>query len=73
MKSRVALVTGGVAGIGGAIGKTLAAQGATVIAVDISEPKVAAYRAATGRPAYVCDVAAFDDVGRAADEIEAAH
>ena len=35
MKSRVALVTGGVAGIGAAIGAALSAQGATVIAVDI--------------------------------------
>src|SRR5688572_13746691 len=73
MKSRVALVTGGVAGIGAAIGVALAAEGVTVVAVDIAAPKVASYRAATGRPAYVCNVASFDDVVRAATEIEQTH
>jgi acetoacetyl-CoA reductase len=73
MKSRVALVTGGVAGIGAAIGFALAAEGVTVVAVDIAEPKVASYRATTGRPAYVCNVASFDDVVRVAAEVEQAH
>ena len=41
---KVALVTGGVSGIGGAVSRRLLLEGATVIAVDISEQSIDAFR-----------------------------
>jgi meso-butanediol dehydrogenase/(S,S)-butanediol dehydrogenase/diacetyl reductase len=43
-EGKVALVTGGVSGIGGAVTRRLLHEGATVIAVDISERSIDAFR-----------------------------
>jgi acetoacetyl-CoA reductase len=72
MKHR-AIVTGGVAGIGAAIVKALAASGLDVIAVDVSATKVSAFRTETQFPAYVCDVSRFEQVEEAFSAIAAAH
>ena len=37
LAGRIALITGGAGGIGGAVGRTLAAQGATVVLADLDE------------------------------------
>ncbi|HIJ37849.1 MAG TPA: beta-ketoacyl-ACP reductase [Rhodospirillaceae bacterium] len=68
-----ALVTGGVAGIGAAIGKALAANGVEVIAVDIAADKVAQYTKDSGIAAYAMDIANFEEVQKVISEIEAKH
>ena len=68
-----ALVTGGVAGIGAAICKALAAEGIEVIAVDIAADKVAGFSKDTGIAAYVVDVADIKAVQAAITDIEALH
>ncbi|HIJ61737.1 MAG TPA: 3-oxoacyl-ACP reductase [Rhodospirillaceae bacterium] len=68
-----ALVTGGVAGIGAAICKALAAEGIEVIAVDVAADKVAGFSKATGLATYVVDVADIKAVQTAIADIEALH
>jgi acetoacetyl-CoA reductase len=70
---RCAVVTGGVGGIGTAIIDRLDKDGMRAIAVDISREKIDAYRGATGRPAFVCDVSSFEDVQLVFSEIERTH
>jgi acetoacetyl-CoA reductase len=73
MTSRRAVVTGGVAGIGEAIARKLAGDGLEVIAIDISDDKITAFRAETGLPAYRCDVSQPGDVQTVFAQIEASH
>ena len=70
---RIALVTGGIAGIGAAIAAGLRQAGNEVVVVDVAAAKVEAFRQSTGLPAYVCDVSNFADVERVLGEIQAEH
>jgi len=71
---KVALVTGGAAGIGAAVGRLLAAEGATVVAADLSGGRADDLAAATpgvvGAALDVTDSAAVDAL---VDRIVAAH
>ncbi len=76
LKDKVAIVTGGAAGIGQAIGKRLAEEGCVVGVFDIDSAAAEAAAAeitGTGGTAYAaaCDVADYDRVKKAVAEFEA--
>ncbi len=73
LSGRVALVTGGARGIGLAIAKRLAADGAWVALVDLDKPAVeaAAAELGTGVIALVADVTRAADVERAVGAVHA--
>jgi NAD(P)-dependent dehydrogenase (short-subunit alcohol dehydrogenase family) len=65
-RRRVAVVTGGYRGIGGATRKELAAQGHTAVSIDL--------RADPGDPLqYACDIADLDALRATLERIEAEH
>jgi len=67
LTNKVALVTGGARGIGAAIARAMAGQGARVALLDrdgAEAEKTAATLAPTG-VAFACDVAVEEDVGAA--------
>lgn len=69
--SRVALVTGGTRGIGGAVSKALKEKGYTVAAnYGGNDQAAAAFREKTGIATYKFDVGDFDACGEAVAEIE---
>lgn len=71
LKDKVALVTGGARGIGLAISKALAREGARIVIADINEDGAKASAATLG-PNHVglkVDVADYDSVGRLMNEI----
>jgi NAD(P)-dependent dehydrogenase (short-subunit alcohol dehydrogenase family) len=76
-EGRTALITGGAGGIGAAVARRLASEGANVAIADLSldagEKLVAEIRAAGGQAsAYALDVTSPDDVNRVVESIEAA-
>jgi acetoacetyl-CoA reductase len=78
MTARVALVTGGIGGIGSAICRTLASSGYRVIAADLpaSESRLAEFRESMGDlPVFfeIGDVRSFEDCGALVRRIEATH
>jgi acetoacetyl-CoA reductase len=78
MTARVALVTGGIGGIGSAICRNLASNGYRVIAADLPAPeaRLTAFRESMdGLPVFfeIGDVRSFDDCGALVRRIEAAH
>ena len=78
MTKRVAVVSGGVGGLGTAICRTLAQDGCRVIAVDLAneEARIAAFRDATGDLDIAfapLDVRDFDACGALVRGIEAEH
>ena len=78
MTARVALVTGGIGGIGSAICRKLADDGYRVIAADLpaSESRLAQFREAMAdRPVFfeIGDVRSFDDCGALVRRVESAH
>ena len=78
MTTRVAVVTGGIGGLGTAICKTLAAGGRTVIAADLGsrEDRIAAFAAETaglGIRFLPLDVSDFDACGALVAQVEAEH
>jgi 3-oxoacyl-[acyl-carrier protein] reductase len=72
---RVAVVTGGAAGIGLAVGERLAASGATVVLWDRDATALATARATLGAAAatHALDVSDADAVARAAEATAQAH
>ncbi len=62
LQDRVAVITGAGSGIGQASARRLAAEGATVVAVDIDEIAGKAVAEETGGRFYAADVASEDDV-----------
>lgn len=78
LKDRIAVVTGGAAGIGKAICDRFVAEGATAIIVDLNpagiEAAVAEIKAAGGRAAgYVLDVSKRDQVQAVMQQVVAEH
>ena len=78
MTLRVALVTGGIGGIGSAICRNLASSDYRVIAADLPAPesRLADFRAAMGELPVsfeVGDVRSFEDCGALVRRVEAAH
>jgi len=78
MNKRIAAVTGGIGGLGTAICRSLAAQGRTVIAIDLGDrdDRVAAFRSEThGLDVHfaAADVTDFDACGGLVDDIVATH
>lgn len=74
MSKRIAIVTGGAAGIGRAVAERLAGDGVSVAIVDIAsaEEAVAAITSAGGTAAgYIADVSNEDQVVRIVQDIEA--
>src|ERR1700726_4617120 len=70
--ARVALVTGGTRGIGGAISKTLRAAGYKVAATYAGNDAAAEkFRAETGIPVYKWDVSSFDACAAGVKKVEA--
>ena len=75
MKDRVAIVTGGIRGLGGAIAKKLLEEGATVIAFATNQErcdKWTAERKAEGfenADAYECNVSCFDSCSKVIGKI----
>lgn len=65
LKDKIAIVTGGAQGLGEAIAKTFADQGATVIACDMNELKYE-YKNVHG---YILNVANYSDVEKFFNEI----
>ncbi len=77
-QAKVSLVTGASQGIGETIARTLAAEGATVLCVDVQREKLEAVRGkileAGGRAdVYTCDVSRLDQVTTAVEAALAAH
>ena len=76
MKDRIALVTGGVRGIGGAISKKLLEEGVFVIAVATNEGRNQKWIDARKEEgfekvdAYACNVADFDECQKMLDDIK---
>ncbi len=75
-KDKVAVITGAASGIGEAIARALAAQGARLALVDIHEPRLSALQAELGHAGVAClvrqvDVADATAVQQFADEVEA--
>ena len=70
LSRRVALVTGATGGIGRAITRRLADEGACVVAVDLSENEVAAFSDEIGQQAVgiVADITVESSVARAFDD-----
>jgi acetoacetyl-CoA reductase len=74
MTTRVALVTGGIRGIGAAVSKALAADGHKVIAAyDGNHERAKAFNAETGIPIYSWDVADFAACQRGVAEVVSQH
>ena len=67
---RVALITGGAAGLGSAVARLLASSGVRLVLVDVAADRLELARAAVGRAAatIVGDVRSADDMARAVDE-----
>jgi 3-oxoacyl-[acyl-carrier protein] reductase len=70
IEGKLALVTGGSAGIGLAIAKELAAEGCTVAVSSRSREKVEAAAAQAGGKGFVWDAADVDGAGPLVDEVE---
>ena len=69
--ARIAVVTGGTRGIGGAISKALKAAGYTVAANYAGNDEAAAkFREETGIPVYKWDVSSYDACAAGLAEIE---
>ena len=73
LQDRVAVVTGAGSGIGLASARRLAAEGALVVVVDISEEAGKAAAAAVGGEFVAADVASEDDVRRLYETVVAQH
>lgn len=78
LAGRVAVVTGGGAGIGGGVSRLLAAEGAHVVVAEIdpvraTETVAAIESAGQQATAQVCDVRDADAVATLADAVKAAH
>jgi NAD(P)-dependent dehydrogenase (short-subunit alcohol dehydrogenase family) len=71
LQGRVAVITGAGSGIGLASARRMAAEGATVIAVDIDEAAGEAAAQETGGTFIAADVSVQDDVRRLFDEVAA--
>lgn len=68
LRGKVAVVTGGGSGLGAALCRGLAAEGAQVVAVDQHLDRAASVAAETGGLAVAADVGREDEVRRAVDE-----
>lgn len=67
---RLALVTGGAAGIGAAIAQRLRDEGVKVVILDVSEEQAVSFSKQTGIAARICDVSQFEDVALSVKSIE---
>jgi meso-butanediol dehydrogenase / (S,S)-butanediol dehydrogenase / diacetyl reductase len=77
-EGKVAIVTGGVSGIGASVTARLLAEGATVVAVDVSEKSIAAFREQHPNAGSALDTRALDVTDSAAvtalvDDVVATH
>jgi len=76
LKDRVAVITGGSQGIGLAIAKTLAEQGALIAIVDVLEEQAQAAAADLAKTfdikakAFKCDISDFDASAKMIDEVK---
>jgi len=70
--NKIIVVTGGASGIGEAISKAFAAQGATVAVVDLEESKAIKIAEELGNSSqgFVCDVANYESVNNVATAIQ---
>jgi NAD(P)-dependent dehydrogenase (short-subunit alcohol dehydrogenase family) len=75
LAGKLALVTGGAAGMGRAIVKRFAAEGAIVVAADRNVEGLEAVRAEVGGTVhpYACDLSVGEQVDRMIEDAEAAH
>lgn len=73
IKGVSAAVTGGGSGMGAAVARMLAAQGAKVALWDMNEQAAAAVAAEIGGIAVACDVVGEDSVAQALEKTAAAH
>jgi NAD(P)-dependent dehydrogenase (short-subunit alcohol dehydrogenase family) len=73
LQDRVAVITGAGSGIGLASARRLAAEGATVVAVDIDEAAGKSVAAETGGTFIAADVASEDDVRQMYESVAARH
>lgn len=70
--NKIVVVTGGASGIGEAISKAFAAQGATVAVVDVEESKALKIAEGLGNSSrgFACDVANYESVKNVAKTIQ---
>lgn len=70
--NKIVVVTGGASGIGEAISKAFAAQGATVVVVDVEESKALKIAEGLGNSSrgFACDVANYESVKNVAITIQ---
>lgn len=70
--NKIIVVTGGASGIGQAISKAFAAQGATVAVVDLEESKAMKIAEELGNSSrgFACDVANYESVKNVATSIQ---
>ena len=73
LQDRVAVITGAGSGIGLASARRLAAEGATVVAVDIDETAGKSVAAETGGMFIAADVSSEDDVRQLYESVAARH
>src|SRR3979411_2865200 len=73
LEDRIAVITGAGSGIGLASARRLAAEGATVVAVDIDEAAGKAAAEETGGRVIAADVASEDDVQRMYESVVDRH
>src|SRR5262249_54502236 len=73
LQDRVAVITGAGSGIGLASARRLAAEGATVVAVDIDEAAGKSVAAETGGTFIGADVSSEDDVRQMYESVAARH